>query len=160
MLRILLFTLILVTSQSASATEVFTTELYNDKGLAGQIVTTVKDDNSQSVDFKLEWNNRRVSIKEHYQLDDRGIPINVSVEGISAFGAPVKESYEWSDGHARWQSRSDEGQSRIEENRYYLTVDGIDNDILLRALLRAPGQELDLLPSGRVRPDRDPQGNG
>jgi hypothetical protein len=151
MLRILLFTLILVTSQSASATEVFTTELYNDKGLAGQIVTTVKDDNSQSVDFKLEWNNRRVSIKEHYQLDDRGIPINVSVEGISAFGAPVKESYEWSDGHARWQSRSDEGQSRIEENRYYLTVDGIDNDILLRALLRAPGQELDLLPSGRVR---------
>jgi hypothetical protein len=151
MLRILLFTLILVTSQSASATEVFTTELYNDKGLAGQIVTTVKDDNSQSVDFKLEWNNRRVSIKEHYQLDDRGIPINVSVEGISAFGAPVKESYEWSDGHARWQSRSDEGQSRIEENRYYLTVDGIDNDILLRALLRAPGQELDLLPSGRVK---------
>ena len=60
-------------------------------------MTTVKDDNSQSVDFKLEWNNRRVSIKEHYQLDDRGIPINVSVEGISAFGAPVKESYERSD---------------------------------------------------------------
>jgi len=151
MLRALLFTSILVIAQSAAATEIFTTELYNDKGLAGTIVTTVSDDHNQSVDFKLEWNNRRVSIKENYQLDDRGIPVNVSVEGVSAFGAPVKESYEWSDGHARWQSRSDEGQSRIEENRYYVTVDGIDTDILLRALLRAPGQELDLLPSGRVR---------
>jgi len=150
MLRNLLFTLLIVMTQTATATEVFTTDLYNDKGLAGQIVTTVVDDNSQNVEFKLEWNNRRISIQEHYQLDDRGLPVNVSVEGISAFGAPVKESYEWSDGHARWQSRSDEGQQRFEENRFYLTVDGADVDILLRALLRTPGQALDLLPSGRV----------
>ena len=151
MLRTLLLTLLVVFTHSAIATEVFTTELYNDKGLAGQIVSTVGDDNSQNVEFKLEWNNRRISIKEKYQLDERGLPVSVSVEGTSAFGAPVKESYEWSDGHARWQSRSDEGQSRIEENRFYLTVDGADIDILLRALLRTPGQELDLLPSGRVR---------
>ncbi len=151
MLRTLLLTLLFVFTHSAIATEVFTTELYNDKGLAGQIVTTVVDDNNQDVEFKLEWNNRRISIKEKYQLDERGLPVRVSVEGTSAFGAPVKESYEWSDGHARWQSRSDEGQSRIEENRFYLTVDGADIDILLRALLRTPGQELDLLPSGRVR---------
>ena len=151
MLRTLLVTLLFVFTHSAIATEVFTTELYNDKGLAGQIVTTVVDDNNQDVEFKLEWNNRRISIKEKYQLDERGLPVRVSVEGMSAFGAPVKESYEWSDGHARWQSRSDEGQSRIEENRFYLTVDGADIDILLRALLRTPGRELDLLPSGRVR---------
>ncbi len=151
MLRTFLLTLILVMTQPATAEEVFTTELHNDKGLAGKIVTTVGDDQSQSVDFKLEWNNRRVSIQEKYQLDERGIPVSVSVEGISAFGAPVKESYEWTDGHARWQSRSDEGQTRIEENRFYVTVDGADTDIMVRALLRAPGQELDLLPSGRVR---------
>ena len=151
MFRTVLFALTLVFTQTVTAEEVFTTELYNDKGLAGKIVTTVGDDNSQSVDFRLEWNNRRVSIQEHYQLDERGMPVNVSVEGTSAFGAPVKESYEWSDGHARWQSRSDEGQSRIEENRFYVTVDGVDTDIMLRALLKAPGQELDLLPSGRVR---------
>jgi len=151
MLRTFPITLLLIVTQSAIASEVFTTELYNDKGLAGQIVTTVEDDNSQSVDFKLEWNNRRIAIKEQYQLDERGMPVSVSVEGLSAFGAPVKESYEWSDGHARWQSRSDEGQTRIDENRFYVTVDGADSDILMRALLRAPGMELDLLPSGRVR---------
>jgi hypothetical protein len=151
MLRTLLLTLTLAMTQVATAEEVFTTDLYNDKGLAGKIVTTVGDDRSQSVDFKLEWNNRRVSINEQYQLDERGIPVSVVIEGISAFGAPVKESYEWSDGHARWQSRSDEGQSRIKENRFYVSVDGIDTDIMVRALLRAPGQEIDLLPSGRVR---------
>jgi hypothetical protein len=151
MLRTLLFTLVLAVTQSAFAAETITTDLYNDKGLAGQLVTTVEDDQNQNVDFKLEWNNRRVSINEKYQLDERGIPVSISIEGISAFGAPVKESYEWTDGHARWQSRSDEGQTRIEENRLYLTVDGADSDIMVRALLRAPGQELDLLPSGRVR---------
>ena len=61
--RALLFTLTLLISHSATAEETFTTELYNDKGLAGKVVTTVTDENNQSVDFKLEWNNRRVSIK-------------------------------------------------------------------------------------------------
>ena len=151
MLRTLGFTLILTMTPSVFAAETITTDLYNDKGLAGKLVTTVEDDQNQSVDFRLEWNNRRISIQERYQLDERGIPVSISVEGISAFGAPVKESYEWADGHARWQSRSDEGQTRIEENRFYVTVDGADIDIMVRALLRAPGQEMDLLPSGRVR---------
>jgi len=151
MIRALYSALLILITQPSLAAEVFTTELYNDKGLAGQIITTVEDDKNQNVEFKLEWNNRRVSITESYQLDDAGLPVAVSIEGISAFGAPVKESYQWSDGHARWQSRSDEGQSRMEDNRFYVAVDGVDTDIMLRALLRTPGGELNLLPSGRVR---------
>jgi imidazolonepropionase-like amidohydrolase len=151
MIRALVSALFVLATQPLIAAEVITTELYNDKGLAGHLITTVEDDKNQNVEFKLEWNNRRILITESYQLDERGLPVTVSVEGVSAFGAPVTESYEWVDGHARWQSRSDEGQSRMEENRFYVSVDGADSDIMLRALLRTPGQELDLLPSGRVR---------
>lgn len=151
MIRSSYFALFILFTQISFAAEIYTTELYNDKGLAGQIITTVVDEKNQNVEFKLEWNNRRISIVENYQLDANGMPITVSVEGMSAFGAPVKESYEWSDGHARWQSRADEGQTRIEKNRFYVSVDGAGYDLILRALLRSPVQELDLLPSGRAR---------
>ena len=66
--RTLLLTLVLAMTPSVFAAETITTDLYNDKGLAGQLITTVQDDKNQNVDFKLEWNNRRVSINEKYQF--------------------------------------------------------------------------------------------
>ena len=73
MIRALYPVLLILITLPLLAAEVFTLELYNDKGLAGQIVTTVEDDKNQSVEFKLEWNNRRISITESYQLDDHGL---------------------------------------------------------------------------------------
>ncbi len=132
------------------AEQTITLELYNDKGLMGKHITKVKDKNSLTSTTELSWNNRRLTTNEEYVFNDKGIPTEVKISGISAFGAPVNEVFKVKDGVAKWNSRADEGVADITDKQFYLAVDGINNTALVKALLSAPFNQIDLFPSGRA----------
>jgi len=133
------------------ASETIVLELYNDKGLMGKQITNVPDESSLNSTIELSWNNRRLTLQENYTLNPQGFPIGVTVEGISAFGAPVKEVFSVKDGIATWSSRADDGRESIKDDQFYIPVDGINNAALVRALLKAPFNQLDLFPSGKAQ---------
>lgn len=142
--------LLIIFSTLLTANETVILELYNDKGLMGKQVTVVSGENSLTSNTELSWNNRRLNTKEEYVFNDQGYPTEVEVSGISAFGAPVKEVFSIKDGIAKWNSRADEGFADITDKQFYVAVDGINNTAMVKALLNAPFNQIDLFPSGRA----------
>ncbi len=150
MLRSTLSFLLVFISTQLFATETVILELYNDKGLMGKQVTQVSGENSLTSNTELSWNNRRLNTKEEYVFNDKGYPTEVKVSGTSAFGAPVNEIFTIKDGVAKWNSRADEGVADITDKQFYVAVDGINNTAMVKALLAAPFNQIDLFPSGRA----------
>jgi len=144
-----LILLCLFTVQSlVLASEVIEIEFYNDKGLMGQTITTIPNKNEATIVTKLSWNNRRLFIDESYTYNENGFPVSVAISGTSPGGAAVKENFEWNDGKAVWNSRADEGEANIDDNRFYVSVDGITNDALVRRLMKSEFNQVELFPSG------------
>jgi len=133
------------------ASQTLVLELYNDKGLMGKQITTIPDNQQLSSKTELSWNNRRLTMDESYRLNDKGFPIEVKVKGISAFGAPVDEHFEVKDGVAKWYSRADDGDTDIQDNQFYVAVDGMNNSAMVKALLNSPFKQIELFPSGRAQ---------
>ncbi|HWT12959.1 MAG TPA: amidohydrolase family protein [Allosphingosinicella sp.] len=81
-----------------------------------------------------------------------GVPDRVVVRGVDPSG-DVAETFEVTDGTARWTTRSDEGTSPFDGRSYYVTAGGpfVGNAAFAEALYRAPGQRLSLLPNGEAR---------
>ncbi len=150
MIKFISTALFILFSTQLLANETIVLELYNDKGLMGKHITKVMSENSLSSNTELSWNNRRVNTKEEYSFNDEGFPIEVKVSGISAFGAPVEEYFRIKDGVAKWNSRADEGIADITDKQFYVAVDGINNTAMVKALLNAPFNQIDLFPSGRA----------
>jgi hypothetical protein len=151
MKKIIILSLVVISSLMVSAEQSIVLELYNDKGLMGKHVTTFSDSSNLNATTELSWNNRRLTMEETYHLNEQGYPVEVRVKGISAFGAPVDEHFKVKDGVATWHSRADEGESGIEDKQFYVTVDGINNGAMVRALLKSPFNQLDLFPTGRAQ---------
>lgn len=143
--------IIMFTSLQVLAEQTIIMELYNDKGLMGKQITKVPDDSQFTATTELSWNNRRLTMEEDYQLNDKGFPVEVRIKGISAFGAPVDEHFTVKDGVAKWYSRADEGNRKISQDQFYIPVDGLNNAALVRALLDAPFNQLSLFPNGRAQ---------
>jgi hypothetical protein len=81
-----------------------------------------------------------------------GTPDRVVVRGVDPSG-DVAETFEVTDGNARWTSRSDEGSTAFDGRSFYVTAGGpfAGNALLAEALYDAPGQRLSLLPGGEAR---------
>jgi imidazolonepropionase-like amidohydrolase len=118
----------------------------NDAG--GMTVTT--NGNSSVVDY--EYNDRGRGPKTHavYVLDADGLPIEVTITGNDYLKSPVSEHFTMKDGLATWKNDAESGTSRT--RGYYVSMNGASEEtaMLARALLRAPGQTLPLLPAGQA----------
>src|SRR5262245_31356335 len=56
------------------------------------------------IDFRADDNGRGSKFKEKVDLDNAGLPVRWEIEGTSWFGAPVKETFDYTAGHAKWKS--------------------------------------------------------
>ena len=118
----------------------------NDAG--GMTVTT--NGNSSVVDY--EYHDRGRGPKTHavYVLDADGLPSEVTITGNDYLKSPVSEHFTRKDGLATWKNDAESGTSRT--RGYYVSMNGASEEtaMLARALLRAPGQTLPLLPAGQA----------
>lgn len=125
--------------------------IYNKEDTAGK-VTVEQDGNVVKSNLELGWNNRRVNIDEKIVLGEDGYVISQVVSGISAFGAPIKESFSMSDGKAEWKSLNEQGNAGAEQSKFYIPSDstGVSSNYLVKALLEDDDNSIELLPSGKA----------
>ena len=125
--------------------------IYNKEDTAGK-VTIEQDDNVVKSNLELGWNNRRVNIDEKIVLGEDGYVISQEVSGTSAFGAPIKESFNMNGGKAEWKSLNEQGNASAEQSKFYIPSDstGVSSNYLVKALLEDDDNIIELLPSGKA----------
>jgi hypothetical protein len=84
------------------------------------------------------------------QYDAQGLPMKITVRGITPQGDSAETYVRASDGSATWASQNDKGSSTKAGQALYLPAGGtiVGGDIGMKALLAAGAKGLDLLPGG------------
>jgi cytosine/adenosine deaminase-related metal-dependent hydrolase len=105
-----------------------------------------------SVDYSFTDRGRGPRIIATWKLDAAGVPIEYEGQGNDYMKATVEERFELKNGKAAWKNRSEQGEQAVSGEAFYLPL----NDppeitaVLARALLKAPGHKLPLLPAGEA----------
>lgn len=119
---------------------------------AGFQTTTQNADGSLQIHFEFNDRGRGPNINERISLDRNGVPVELDATGVDYYKADVKEHFSLQDGKARWTNRAEQGQRDNAGAALYMTLTGTPEDtaVLVRALLKAPGNKLALLPAGEA----------
>jgi len=119
---------------------------------------TVRQEANGSVRVEYSYNDRGRGdhIVATYKLDADGLPVEYKGTGNDYMKAAVDEHFEMKNGRATWKNRSEKGDQAISGKAFYLPMDAPPEFIavLVRALLKAPGQKLALLPAGESSIER------
>jgi imidazolonepropionase-like amidohydrolase len=88
-------------------------------------------------------------------LDGKGVPTRVTILGHDYLKSPIDERFTVEGGRATWKNPAEAGTAPV-RGAFYTTFNGPPEEIavLARALLKAPGRTLPLLPAGEARIDR------
>ncbi|WP_337187082.1 amidohydrolase family protein [Phenylobacterium sp.] len=143
--------LALATAQpAAAATQRFTVLANGEK--VGHLVAEHAG-RTASVDYAVDNNGRGPKAKEQIRFDAAGMPVSWTIEGSSLFGSLVSERFTWADGQAEWTSQADQGRQPAAKPVLY-----VGNDVspwmlgvYVKALLKAPGRTLPVLPAGGMK---------
>ncbi|MBB6250849.1 amidohydrolase family protein [Nitrospirillum iridis] len=116
-------------------------------------VTGTTDGKSVTVDYYVDDNGRGPKHKETLTIGAGDIPTSWTVAGTSLMGGGVNESFKWEAGQASWTSQADKGAAQSAKTPLYVVNDDSPwaLGVYARALLKAPGNTLPLLPSGSMR---------
>src|SRR5262245_26598867 len=113
---------------------------------------TISTDNAGLTRVEYSYNDRGRGdhIIATWKLDAAGIPTEYEGRGNDYMKAPVEEKFELKNGEARWKSRSEQGEKSVTGKAFYFPVNAPPEftGVLARALLKASGHKLMLLPAG------------
>ena len=112
-----------------------------------------QDERTASVEYAYTDRRPRDHIIARWTLDAAGVPLSYAGRGNDDSQAPVEETFRFDGRTARWQSRAEHGERRIEGEAFYVPATPPPEilAVLARALLRAPAHHLALLPLGEAR---------
>ena len=105
---------------------------------------------SSRAEYSFNDRGRGDHILASWKLDAAGVPVEYSGKGNDYMKAPVSESFRLENGIASWSLRSERGSAAVHGEAFYVPLNAPPEflGVLARALLRAPGHRLALLPSG------------
>lgn len=138
-------------SQQEAVTQFTKYNIYNKEDQAGSL-SVEQSGNVYSSDMELGWNNRVVKMQEVITVDEQGYITSQTVKGVSAFGAPIDESFNQKGSIAQWQSTNEQGEEKVDGKKFYVAMDGtgVANSALLKAISNSETGKVDLLPSGQA----------
>src|SRR6266566_5632552 len=104
------------------------------------------------VEYSYNDRGRGDHITATWKLDPAGVPTAYEGHGNDYMKAPVEERFEIKDGTATWKNRSEQGKQAITGEAFYVPANPPPEffGVLARALLKAPGHRLPLLPAGEA----------
>jgi imidazolonepropionase-like amidohydrolase len=115
---------------------------------------TVQTDKAGVTQVEYSYNDRGRGdhITATWKLDPAGVPIAYEGRGNDYMKAPVEERFQSKDGTASWKNRSEQGQQTVAGEAFYVPANPPPEflGVLARALLKAPGHRLPLLPAGEA----------
>lgn len=122
--------------------------------VVGRVVATTNG-TAVDIDYAVSNNGRGPKHTEHLVLAGNGLPAQWTIDGTSLMGGGVHESLQWSNGMESWTSQADKGSVPAAAPKLYIGNDASPwaFGLYARALLRAPGHTLDVLPAGTIRLD-------
>ena len=116
---------------------------------------TVQIDSTGVAHTEYSYNDRGRGdhITATWKLDAAGVPTEYEGHGNDYMKAPIEERFELKDGKARWKNRSEQGEQSVADEAFYIPANPPPEftGVLARALLKAPGHKLSLLPAGEAR---------
>ncbi len=120
--------------------------------LSGKQVVHVMPGGKVKTEFSYRDNGRGPDIFEDITVGASGQFESFRATGKSTFGAPIAETFSRTNGKARWQSKADVGEMADVPSAIYIPVESSMEAyaIVVRALLRAPGNKLAALPGGQL----------
>ena len=120
---------------------------------AGAQTVRVEADGAVRVEYSYNDRGRGDHIVATWKLDADGVPIAYEGRGNDYMKAPIEERFELKNGRASWKNRSENGEHAIAGKAFYLPLNAPPEffGVLARALLKAPGRKLPLLPAGEAR---------
>lgn len=121
---------------------------------AGTALSQMLGERELRYTYELNDRGRGPKIEQLVKLDERGIPVLFELTGHDYWKNPVDERFELKDGKASWHNASEKQEGvAVPGPAYYLTMNGAfqETELLARALLAAPGQTLDVLPTGQAK---------
>lgn len=100
--------------------------------------------------YRYSERGRGDDISAAWTLDANGIPTHYEASGVDYWKAPVEERFDATAGRAAWHNRVDQGDEASNTPAFYLPANPPPEyqAVLARALLKAPGRTLPLLPGG------------
>jgi len=104
------------------------------------------------VEYSYNDRGRGDHITATWKLDPAGVPTAYEGHGNDYMKAPVEERFEIKDGTATWKNRSEQGKQAIAGEAFYVPANPPPEffGVLARALLKASGHRLPLLPAGEA----------
>jgi hypothetical protein len=123
---------------------------------AGEQVVRALPTGGRDVHFEFNDRGRGPKVDERIECDAAGVPTRVEISGNDYFKGAVAEHFRRDASSATWQSAQEHGTRSSPGAAFYLPFDGtpLDSGLLARALWRAPGHRLALLPEGEASIER------
>lgn len=120
--------------------------------VAGYMVVCRQQDSSRVVHFAFNDRGRGPALRSQVRSDAAGLPTVIETDGNDYYKGPVRERYSRAAGTASWQNKVESGSSAVDGAAFYVSQAATPEETaqLARALLRAPGQRLRLLPQGEA----------
>ena len=108
--------------------------------------------NSGRAEYSFNDRGRGDHIVATWSLDAAGVPTAYSGHGNDYMKVQVQETFHKTGVAASWRSRSEHGESAIAGELFYIPANPPPEfmGILARALLKAPGRKMALLPAGEA----------
>jgi hypothetical protein len=115
---------------------------------------TVQTESTGTTRAEYSYNDRGRGdhIVATWKVDVDGLPIEYEGRGNDYMKAPIDERFEIKTERASWKNRSEKGDRAASGKAFYLPMDAPPEfvAVLARALLKAPGHKLALLPAGEA----------
>jgi imidazolonepropionase-like amidohydrolase len=123
---------------------------------AGEQVVRSLPTGERDVHFEFNDRGRGPKVDERIECDAAGVPTRFEISGNDYFKGAVDEHFRRDASSATWQSAQEHGTRPSPGAAFYLPFDGtpLDSGLLARALWRAPGHRLALLPEGEASIER------
>jgi hypothetical protein len=116
----------------------------------GEQIVALSPDGTVKVAFAYRDRGRGPDLEATLALNSLGVPDKIVIHGLNNTRAKIEESFTRTRSVASWQSSSENGTQPAAQNAFYIPLNTVPEirAILARALLRAPGHRLELLPKG------------
>jgi imidazolonepropionase-like amidohydrolase len=119
-------------------------------GIAKGKLDVTREDDSRRVLLSFRDRGRGPDLVTVTRYNPAGVPVAVDISGTDYRRIAIAEHFEMAAGKAQWTSAVDTGSAAADG--FYVANEGNDEQLaaLARALLKAPGQRLPLLPTGEA----------
>ena len=124
--------------------------------LAGAQTVGTGGDGVTHAEYSFNDRGRGDHIVATWKLDAAGVLTDFDAHGNDYMKAPVTETFRLAAGKATWSNRSEHGSAAVAGEAFYVPVNAPPEifGVLARALLKAPGHRLALLPAGEAALER------